>query len=214
MKFINHQSPLNRCNIIEDEIETQSSDAYDDDGNLSLNDIKKSRTEQLLGYKSTVFSLSACPEHFSSPSFGSLLSFGGLLKWSLSFGLFSILSTFFLGQYSDVSIIPGLKFSLLRKWQPLTLISQYNGYGIGDQSPSILMQRVRKATTTCVRAAYLESRNALAKHMTHSLQTADRHYALQLWIGYKNTSVLIYRKIWYPFTHSYKILYHSEHVWW
>ena len=46
MKFINHQSPLNRCNIIEDEIETQSSDAYDDDGNLSLNDIKKSRTEQ------------------------------------------------------------------------------------------------------------------------------------------------------------------------
>jgi hypothetical protein len=40
------ESPLNRCNIIEDEIETQSSDAYDDGGNLSLNDIKKSRTEQ------------------------------------------------------------------------------------------------------------------------------------------------------------------------
>ena len=38
--------------------------------------------------------------------------------------------------------------------------------------------RVRKATTTCVRAAHPESRTSLAKHMTHSLQTADRHYAL------------------------------------
>ena len=37
--------------------------------------------------------------------------------------------------------------------------------------------RVRKATT-CLRAAYPESQTALAKHMTHSVQTADRHYDL------------------------------------
>jgi len=38
--------------------------------------------------------------------------------------------------------------------------------------------RFRKATSTAVRAAVPEAREALAKHMTHSTTTADRHYAL------------------------------------
>ena len=42
------ESPLNECDIIEDDAETQSSDVYDDDGNLSLSDIKKS--EQKIGF--------------------------------------------------------------------------------------------------------------------------------------------------------------------
>ena len=37
--------------------------------------------------------------------------------------------------------------------------------------------RLRKATSTEVRAAVPEARETLAKHMTHSPATADRHYA-------------------------------------
>jgi hypothetical protein len=37
--------------------------------------------------------------------------------------------------------------------------------------------RLRKATSTAVRPAVPEARETLAKHMTHSPATADRHYA-------------------------------------
>jgi len=48
----------------------------------------------------------------------------------------------------------------------------------GPIDKHISATRLRKATSTAVRAAVPEARETLAKHMTHSPATADRHYAL------------------------------------
>lgn len=48
----------------------------------------------------------------------------------------------------------------------------------GPVEKKISATRIRKATTTAVRCAYPETREVLAKHMSHSAETADRHYAL------------------------------------
>lgn len=47
----------------------------------------------------------------------------------------------------------------------------------GPVEKKISATRIREATTTAVRSAYPETREVLAKHMSHLAQTADRHYA-------------------------------------
>ncbi|CAG2217194.1 unnamed protein product [Mytilus edulis] len=48
----------------------------------------------------------------------------------------------------------------------------------GPSQKAISATRIRKATSTHVRAAVPGSREVLARHMTHAAQTADRYYAL------------------------------------
>ncbi|CAC5379905.1 unnamed protein product [Mytilus coruscus] len=48
----------------------------------------------------------------------------------------------------------------------------------GPSEKAISATRLRKATSTHVRAAVPESREVLARHMTHAAATADRYYAL------------------------------------
>ena len=49
---------------------------------------------------------------------------------------------------------------------------------LGPVVKSISATRLRKATSTAVRTAIPNSREVLARHMTHNPETADRHYAL------------------------------------
>lgn len=51
-------------------------------------------------------------------------------------------------------------------------------WGKGPIAKKISATRIRKATTTAVRCAFPQTREVLAKHMSHSAETADRHYAL------------------------------------
>lgn len=51
-------------------------------------------------------------------------------------------------------------------------------WGRGPIAKKISATRIQKATTTAVRSAFPQTREVLAKHMSHSAETADRHYAL------------------------------------